>query len=140
MADNLNLKTGFVRHRGARIYFESVGAGPVVLLVHDDGSDMRLWDHVITPLTDAGFTALRCDLRGYGQSRGEGPPDHTADLLALLDAREAEQAVLVGCGLGAQVCEALAQAHPQRVSTLVLERDRQAVLAESFSQRLLAAL
>jgi pimeloyl-ACP methyl ester carboxylesterase len=121
MADNRNLKTGFITHKGARLYYESIGAGPLAVLLHAGITDMRLWDHAITPLQDAGFTVLRYDLRGCGQSRTEAVPfSHADDLAAVLAAREAEQAVLIGCSLGAHTALDFATQQPERVRALVL--------------------
>ena len=121
MADNRNLKTGFIEHNGARLYYESIGAGPLVVLLHAGITDMRLWDHTITALQDAGFTVLRYDLRGCGQSTTRAVPfSHADDLAAVLAAREAGGVVLVGCSLGAYAALDFAVQHPERVQALVL--------------------
>nr|MDQ2897560.1 alpha/beta hydrolase [Actinomycetota bacterium] len=64
------------------------------------------------------------DLRGRGDS-GELPPPfgidaHVRDMIAVLDALDLERALVVGHSLGAYIAAALAAAHPERVTGLVL--------------------
>ena len=68
---------------------------------------------------------LALDLRGRGASRevadGEGGiPEHTRDLLALLDRERLDRVVFVGHSMGAMIGAYLAAEHPERVSGLVL--------------------
>jgi 3-oxoadipate enol-lactonase len=64
---------------------------------------------------------VRYDLRGFGESPLPGGPfSYVADLRALLDELEIEQAAVVGNSLGGKVALELALTHPERVSALVL--------------------
>ena len=38
------LTTGFVEVEGGRLYYEELGTGDPVVLVHSSGTDRRLWD------------------------------------------------------------------------------------------------
>jgi pimeloyl-ACP methyl ester carboxylesterase len=99
------------------------GRAPVLLL-HGLASNLTRWSEFVEHTTLAGERDLvRVDLRGHGDSptRGRiGLELWRDDLLALLDAEGARQALLVGHSLGAQVALAVAAAAPARVAGLVL--------------------
>ncbi|MFC5848815.1 4-carboxymuconolactone decarboxylase [Deinococcus petrolearius] len=97
-------------------------AAPVVLL-NPIGSDLRVWDALAAQLS-ASCRVIRYDLRGQGLSDAPDGEytlaDHTADLLALLDALQLGAVTLVGCSLGGLVAQAFALAYPERVTRLAL--------------------
>ncbi len=102
------------------------GERPVIVFVHGLG----IVDHSglsftlgmpLAPDADAILYALR----GHGHSEvvpsGYRVLDHTADLLALLDALDVDVPVhLVGCSYGGAVAIATAVRHPTRVASLFL--------------------
>ena len=96
---------------------------PVVLAVHGITANGLSMTRVADALAGQ-FTLWAPDLRGRADSREVGPPyslgRHAEDLVAVLDAVEAERAVVVGHSMGAFVAAVLAARHPQRVSRLVL--------------------
>ena len=98
----------------------SVGPGPV-LLVHAGIADRRMWDDQLEPFADAGWTVVRADLPGFGETP---PPARPVALWAvlrdLLDHLGLERAVVVGCSLGGRAAVDLALAAPDRVRALVL--------------------
>lgn len=99
---------------------------PVIVFIHGLG----IVDHSglaftlgmpLAPDADAILYALR----GHGHSQvmpsGYRVVDHTADLLALLDALDVDVPVhLVGCSYGGVVAIATAVRHPERVASLFL--------------------
>lgn len=97
------------------------GSGPAVLLLHSAVCDRRMWDPQWPALIKAGYTAIRCDLRGFGQT----PTPDTAhsdadDVLELLDALGLGAATLVASSYGGRVALEVAARRPQRVSALAL--------------------
>lgn len=96
---------------------------PVALAIHGITANSQSW----VPVSRALGGRLRLaavDLRGRGDS-GELPPPfgidaHVRDMVAVLDALELQRALVVGHSLGAYIASALAVAHPERVSGLVL--------------------
>ena len=95
--------------------------GPVVLAVHGVTANHRAWATVArhTP-----YDVVAPDLRGRGRSNGlggsAGMSAHAADLVALLDHLEVEQALVVGHSMGGFVAATLAAEHPDRVSSVLL--------------------
>ena len=53
---------------GVVTFYEDAGEGPVVVLIHGYGADLRLWDAQVSPLKEAGFRVIRYDVRGHGRS------------------------------------------------------------------------
>lgn len=75
-------------------------------------------DHLATR-----YRTLAPDLRGYGKSRASAPFDmetHLLDLVALLEAQQIDQCLLLGWSLGGILALELALRLPQRVSGLIL--------------------
>ena len=101
------------------------GEGPLVLLCHGFPETSHAWRHQITALAGAGFHAVAPDMRGYG--RTESPDeasaytvvDLVADMVALVDALGAEQAVIVGNDWGATVAWQAALMRPDRFRGVV---------------------
>jgi pimeloyl-ACP methyl ester carboxylesterase len=119
-AQSTRHESGFAEVNGARLYYESMGEGPAVVLLHGGLVDSRLWDAQMRPLSKR-FRVVRYDIRGYGRSpapAGEYSP--VEDLRALLDHLKIEKATLVGLSLGGIVAADFALEHPARVERLVL--------------------
>src|SRR5271169_6215105 len=116
---------GGVTHRtvdanGIRLHFAEQGEGPLVVLCHGFPESWYSWRHQLLALSAAGFHAVAVDMRGYGQSdRPEGIDQYTllhlvGDMVGLLDALGADQAVIVGHDWGAAVAWQAAQLRPDR--------------------------
>ena len=99
----------------------SAGWGPAVLLVHAGIADRRMWDDQLGPFAAAGWTVIRADLPGFGETPPPGRPVALwATLRDLLDHLGVERAVVVGASLGGRAAVDLALAAPDRVQALVL--------------------
>jgi pimeloyl-ACP methyl ester carboxylesterase len=112
------VESGFIENGAARLYFESHGTGPALLLIHAGVADSRMWQH---QLHMNGYRSIVFDQRGYG-STDWVPEDYSNrdDILAVLDHLEIERAVLVGCSNGGEAAMQVAIVAPGRVSGLVL--------------------
>jgi pimeloyl-ACP methyl ester carboxylesterase len=99
---------------------ESTGEGPDVLLVHAGVTDQRSWASVLDRLP--GRRCVTYDARGYGRTTYEAEDGWSAveDAVAVLDAYEVEQAVVIGASMGGKTAIDLALQHPERVRALVL--------------------
>jgi 3-oxoadipate enol-lactonase len=119
-----------VRVRGARIAYDKIGRGPVVIRVHGlTGS--RYQDDVtgaftVGPFLEAGFQVVCYDVRGHGMSEGEPVvADYVwvnlaHDLLALLDALRIDRVSGVGASMGTAILLHAVAAAPGRFDRLVL--------------------
>lgn len=105
---------------GGVIVAEESGEGSPILLVHSATVDRRSWDGVADYLAEAGYRAIRYDIRGFGESTTADVDWVGADdLLAVMDALELGQVAVVGNSLGAVFAlDAILQA-PDRFVGLV---------------------
>lgn len=111
---------GFAEVNGTKLYYEALGKGPAVVLIHGGLVDSRLWDEQMRPLSKH-FRVVRYDLRRFGRSPAPAEPfSHLEDLRGLLDFLKIEKATLVGLSLGGVVAADFALEHPERVERLVL--------------------
>lgn len=106
----------------AKLRYRLEGEGPPVVLLNGIFQRLESWDPVLPHLT--GFTLLRYDMRGQGESEApEGiytPRVHAEDLLALLNRLGWEKAALVGLSNGGVVAMEVALLAPERFAALVL--------------------
>lgn len=114
-----------IKTNGINMHIAEAGQGPVVLMLHGFPELWYSYRHQLPALADAGFHAVAPDIRGYGQS--DAPPniedygmkDHLADALGILDALDAETAVVVGHDWGAPMAWNSAVLHPDRYRAVV---------------------
>ncbi|MGQ0604196.1 MAG: alpha/beta fold hydrolase [Anaerolineales bacterium] len=104
----------------ATLYYETVGEGPPLVLIHGFALDARMWDDQVAPFAER-HRLLRYDLRGFGRS---SPPTaeyaHTDDLAALMHHLGLDSAHVIGLSMGGGVAADFALAYPERVRSLVL--------------------
>ena len=107
----------FVSANGARFHVAVAGEGPLVLLLHGFPQFWYAWRHQLVALADAGYQAAAVDLRGFGAS--DKPPKgydiYTAsgDAAAVIRSLGAEEAVVVGHGLGGATAWAMPTLRPE---------------------------
>jgi pimeloyl-ACP methyl ester carboxylesterase len=105
---------------GLRLHVAEQGTGPLVILCHGFPECWYSWRHQLSALAKAGFHALAPDLRGYGRSdRPEQVEKYTildniGDIVGLLDALGAGQAVIAGHDVGAAIAWQAALLRPDR--------------------------
>ena len=112
---------------GHRVYYETQGSGPPVVMVHGIAASLRQWDYLTPNLVAAGFSAYALDLRGHGNSsKPEGTADyHIESVYEQLD-RWIENlgldqpAILVGHSLGGYLSLMYALRNPEKVHAMVL--------------------
>jgi pimeloyl-ACP methyl ester carboxylesterase len=106
---------------GAAFHVARTGTGRPLLLLHGWPEFWLTWEAVMTRLADR-FLLIAPDLRGFGDSDKPhgtfGPPEHAADMLALLDALGIGQVGVVGHDVGGAVMQPLARRAPDRLAGL----------------------
>ncbi len=110
-----------VEASGAAFHVVRTGRGRPLLLLHGWPEFWLTWEKVMSRLADR-FLLIAPDLRGFGDSdkpQGAfGPPDHAADMLALLDALGIGEVGVVGHDVGGAVMQPLARQAPERIAGL----------------------
>ena len=113
----------FVAANGSRFHVAEQGEGPLVLLLHGFPQFWWMWRHQLPVLAAAGFRAAALDLRGFGASdrtpRGHDTFTASRDIAAVVRSLGADDAVLVGHGLGGWIAWATAYLQPRTVRGLV---------------------
>ena len=108
---------------GVTIYYEAVGSGPPVLVLHGGLGSLVDMRHQIAALA-ARHRVIAPDSRGQGRSTDSAAPLSYAlmadDMLALLDRLAIRRADIVGWSDGGIIGVTLALRHPERVGRLVV--------------------
>lgn len=126
-------RSGFALSRdGIALFYEVLGqrasaavGGTSLLLCDGLGCDGFVWKYLQWALGER-YRILHSHYRGHGRTPIPGDisrlsiADFAADLCAVLDTCETEQAVLVGHSMGVQVALELYKQAPERVAGLVL--------------------
>jgi 3-oxoadipate enol-lactonase len=103
---------------GAWIWYEAVGDGPAVVLVHGLADDHRLWRYQVPSLAER-YRVITLDVRGHGRSSKRPLPASTAmladDVVAVADALGVAHFAAVGLSMGGGIVQALALNHPERL-------------------------
>jgi 2-hydroxy-6-oxonona-2,4-dienedioate hydrolase len=119
MSTRADFKSGYAPSDGAKIYFESAGAGPAVVFVHAGVSDRRMWDSQFDFFAER-YRVVRFDLRSFGKSEMvDLPYSNRADLGNVLQFLGVEKAALVGCSMGGAAAIDFTIEHPEKVTALI---------------------
>src|SRR4051794_3969966 len=111
---------------GARLSGEEAGEGPPIVLLHGLTATRRYVVMGSKALERGGHRVVAYDARGHGRSRPAPEPgaygydDLADDLLAVLDDRGLDRAVLAGASMGAHTLVRFALERPERVAGLVI--------------------
>jgi pimeloyl-ACP methyl ester carboxylesterase len=113
----------YARSGSLRVYYESTGRGPAVLLVLGQGSSLESGWRTVERLS-ASFRVLTFDHRDVGRTDRSPWPylvmQMAGDAIAVLDAAQEPRAHLYGISLGGMVAQEIALRHPDRIGALVL--------------------
>jgi len=114
------LNSGIAGVNGTSLHYEITGKGPILVLIHGNMVDMRMWDEQV-PVFNPRYEVIRYDVRGYGKSSLPPQPySHYEDLRGLLDFLGVEETHIVGLSLGGAIGLDFAIVHPDRVKSLVI--------------------
>ncbi len=132
-----------VRSGDAKIFYEVLGKGPDLVLLHPFPINHHIWDPIAERLANY-YRVIRPDLRGHGDSEaGEGPATmkkHAGDVLKVCEEVGVERAVFCGNSIGGYAIFELWRQQRERVRGMVLCGTKAgADNAEARSNRLKAA-
>jgi len=111
--------------RPIELYYEDIGYGPPVVLLHGWPLDHAMWEEQVCALAGGGCRVITYDRRGFGHS--SKPADGYSfnrlvdDLKALLDALDLHDVTLVGYSMGAgEVVRYMSRHLGQRITRFAL--------------------
>jgi len=115
----------FLQRPDCDIYYETHGQGPAVLLTHGFSLTSEMWAPQIKSLSQD-HRLIMWDIRGHGQS-GQPNKDTAfgrshclADMSALLDHLECDEAVIAGLSLGGYLSLAFCAVFPARARGMMI--------------------
>jgi pimeloyl-ACP methyl ester carboxylesterase len=122
----MTTKHEFIETNGIRMHYATRGTGPLVVLCHGFPETWNVWRHQLRALEQAGFQAVAPDMRGCGQTDCPQAISEynifqlTGDIVGLVQALDAEQAVVVGHDWGAPMAAHCALLRPDIFTAVVL--------------------
>ena len=120
MTGSTQPEASFVAVNGTQLYYEVLGEGHPLVLIHGGYMDRRMWDDQFHAFAQH-YCVIRYDVRGFGQS--QLPPVPYADrqdLYALLNHLGVEKTYLLGLSLGGVIALDFTLEHPAMVDALIL--------------------
>jgi pimeloyl-ACP methyl ester carboxylesterase len=115
----------YVIRDGVKVYYESHGSGPAVLLSHGYSATSQMWAGQVESLKDR-YQVIAWDMRGHGQT--DSPADQTQyseatsveDMAAILRELGISRAVIGGLSLGGYMSLAFNLKYPEMTRALLL--------------------
>lgn len=108
---------------GVKIYYETAGEGPALVLIHSNPFDHSLWIYQSAHFS-TWFRVINVDIRGYGRSENVTTPftaaDMCDDVLAIMDDEGIDQAVVCGNSIGSRLALMFGLDHADRFSGLIV--------------------
>lgn len=117
-----SLISGFAEVNQAQLYYETMGTGHPLVLIHAGIANRRIWDDQFTFLAQH-YRVIRYDVRGFGNSHtvetGSITYSDHQDLHSLLKLLGVERAFVLGVSNGGRIALDFTLAHPDMVQALV---------------------
>jgi pimeloyl-ACP methyl ester carboxylesterase len=114
-----------LRVLGARLYYETHGSGPLMLMVAGANGEADIFKTVTQHLA-AHYTVVTYDRRGFSRSKLDGPQDYDRrletdadDVRRLIEHASDEPAIVFGGSSGAIIALEVLARHPSVVRRLV---------------------
>ncbi len=114
------IEAGFVETDGTRLYYEMMGEGHPLVLIHGGYMDNRMWDDQFVAFAER-YKVVRYDVRGFGKTDlPQTPYMDRQDLYNLLTFLGIKKTYLLGLSLGGVIAQDFTLEHPEMVDALVL--------------------
>lgn len=119
-----SVNKGYVEVDKGRLYFEEMGKGRALIMIHGGFIDRRMWDQQFEEFAKH-FRVIRYDARNHGLSES-APGDYVyyEDLRLLCERLHIQKAALLGLSMGGRVAIDYSIAYPENVWALVLASPR----------------
>lgn len=119
----------FIQLKGLQVHYKQMGQGqPMMLLLHGFAASEFSWREVMLPLAQLG-TVIAYDRPAFGLTErplkwmGDNPygAEFQVDMIwAMMEAKQVQQAILIGNSAGGTIATYAALQRPERVQALVL--------------------
>lgn len=120
VAENFGGASGHIEINGNKLFYEILGAGPLLILLHDGLMDSSAFDVQFSVFAKE-FTVFRYDRPGYGKSLVPVETySNVNDLHELITRVNVDQAYIVGGSAGGGLALDYALLHGGRVAKMVL--------------------
>jgi 3-oxoadipate enol-lactonase len=111
---------GIAEVNRTKLYYEMMGEGQAIVLIHGGLLDSRMWDGQFQKYA-SDYRVIRYDIRGYGKSvLSRGKYSHVKDLHSLLKFLDIDSAHVIGLSLGGTIAIDLALEYPDQITSLIL--------------------
>jgi 3-oxoadipate enol-lactonase len=105
--------------RSSRLFYESVGSGEPLVLLHAGVADGSMWDEQVAAFAPR-YRVIRFDAQGFGRSAAASEPETRADdLYELLRTLEVGRAHVLGLSMGGGAAVDFAVSYPGMVGALI---------------------
>jgi pimeloyl-ACP methyl ester carboxylesterase len=108
---------------GVATHYEVAGAGPPMVLLHATPYDHGMWLYQMAHFS-TWFRVIAPDIRGFGRSDQVSEPftfdDCVADIVALCEAEDVREAVLMGASVGSRLAFRLGHDRPDLFRAVVV--------------------
>lgn len=113
-------QTGTIKAGNLNVYYERVGKGEPLLLLHAGLQDHTMWNEQVKALS-ARYEVITPDLPFHGKTTGIDTTLLAQDVLRiLLDSLQLQRVSVAGLSMGASVAQDFIIAYPQRVTKAIL--------------------
>jgi len=119
------VQDGYADNDGTKIHYVTMGAGPLVIMIHGFPEFWYSWRNQMPALADQ-FRVVAVDLRGYNLSdKPKGVDNYSmshliSDIVAVIEHLGEEQAIIVGHDWGGMISWALTMFRPDLVERLII--------------------
>ncbi len=109
---------------GQEVYFQSIGKGPSLILLHGWGNDVSSFWPITEKLKDS-FMLYLIDLPGFGRSSLPNKPwfvkDYANLIVSFIKDQRIKNPILLGHSIGGRIAIKIAANNPKTLSKLILE-------------------
>jgi len=116
------VKKGFAEVNDTRLYYEIVGKGHPLVLIHGFSLNTKMWDDQFEAFAKH-YKVIRYDVHGFGKSAlptAGKEYSHTKDLKALLSQFGIDYAYVVGLSMGGRIAIDFTLEYPEVTKALIL--------------------
>jgi 3-oxoadipate enol-lactonase len=110
-------------NHGAKTYYEVVGHGPAIVMLHANGTDHQLFLYQMAHFA-AWFRVIAPDLRGWGRTATGDLPyslgDLADDVVGICDQEGVSQGIFLGVSIGSRLTLHIGAKHPDLARALIV--------------------